>query len=249
MGHRDRMARRCRSVTSQSTDTAFNPASMFGSGEKGYVFDASALPTATDAHIMSMLDSSGLGNHATQAMDVMRATKRVSGGIHSAEFDGAMSIYSLPTDILSGSTKLSLIMSVKLAAYPQGSTTEAGPPFGALGAEAGGGDVYWTNSHLYQGPGSDSRYDCGIMAENLAAWHLEEFRSAANDFELLINSVSRFTDVTNTVGIGANPTIGAGAGGLWHFKGHISRAIIINRNPVGAELTNARTWVAEGAGL
>ena len=86
----------------------FSPASLFAGGTDGAWFDPSDLSTlfqdsagttpvtASGQPVGKMLDKSGNGNHATQAISAKRPTYMSGSGLHWLAFDGADDVLDVP---------------------------------------------------------------------------------------------------------------------------------------------------------
>lgn len=227
--------------------SAFTPASLFTGGELGGYYDPADLATAVDSAVSSFTDLSGNGNHATQATGAAQPIRRLTGSVYSIEFDGNDHL-ELPTGLLTGWTSGTAVFAAKLDADPPATGGVSGPVLGDIGSAADSNHYPFTDGIVYEDFLSTAR-KATVDPGNMAAWHVTDFRSEANNWRAAFNGTEFFTTATNTVGVGTAPLIGRSAAAGVNFDGHVGRIIIINRILTASELTDARSWVAEGAGV
>jgi len=111
--------------------SAFNPASLFSSGEEGAWYDPSDLSTlfqnsdgttavAVGDPVGYIEDESGNGNHAIQATSDRRPVLRQAGSLYYLEFDGANSCLATSAIDFSGGDQMSLFAGTR----KEGSTNQ-----------------------------------------------------------------------------------------------------------------------------
>jgi len=227
--------------------SAFTPASLFTGGEAGGYYDPAEL-SGVDSGVSSFTDLSGNGNHATQATGANQPILRLNGSVYSLEFDGADDRMDFPTGLLTGWTAGTAVFAAKLDTDPPGLGGQTGPVLGDFGSAADSNHYPYTDGVVYEDFLSTVRKTCGDPG-NMAAWHVTDFRSEANNWRAAFNGTEFHTTGTNTVGVSSAPLIGHSVAVSAFLDGHVGRIIIINRVLTASELTNARNWVAEGAGV
>lgn len=226
----------------------FNPASLFAGGGLGFVFDPSPANTgvAVDAAVAQINDTSGNGNHATQATAGSRPLLRQSGSLYYIELDGTDDFMTLPTALLTGWSEGTGIFATKRPVDPP--PVSYGPVLGDFGSDALANHYPFQDGNVYEDFLSTARKSCGDPGD-CAAWHVGDFRSGANNFKASYNGTDYFSTATNTVGVGSAPLLGKESQTAAIYIGFIGRVIVINRVLTGADLANARTWVGAGSGI
>lgn len=66
----------------------------------------------------------------------------------------------------------------------------------------------YSGNVIYNGFGSTGRKNCGVTTQVLTTYHTLNIFSAASDWEMLIDGVSEFSTVSNTVSFSATPWLG-----------------------------------------
>jgi hypothetical protein len=243
--------------------SVFTPASLFSGGGLGAYYDPNDLTTmyqtgtraapgaaaAVGSPVGLLLDKSGNNNDATQTTAGMRPTLRQSGSLYYLEFSAASTQHLiLPTALLTGWTSGTGIFAAKLNVDPSASGNASGAPLGDCGSDVSTDNYPWTSGLVYSGFLSSARKDA-LAADpgNMAAWHVGDFRSAANNWKASFNGTDYMTTATNTVGVGTAPMIARS--GPAYLDGFIGRIIVKNSVLTGTDLSQARTWVGAGSGL
>lgn len=104
----------------------FTPLSLFSAGEQGVWYDpsdistvwqdsAGTVPGAVGQPVGKLIDKSGRGNHATQAVAASRPILRQSGALYYLEFDGVDDCLVTGTVASGSSDKVSVFAGVRTA--------------------------------------------------------------------------------------------------------------------------------------
>jgi hypothetical protein len=178
--------------------------------------------TTSGGKVTAWADQSGSGHGAT---DPGNANNRLVVGATQnsiATLSGdATDFMNLPTMV--GLTAATMFCVAKKNNDPPGAASSAGPVFST---GTSGTNTQWpfTDGVIYDGNGSNTRKTVGNPTPSLASYFVASIRSAANDYEFLLNGTSLVQLAVNTVAFSATPTIMSS--GTSHFNGLVGEIII-----------------------
>lgn len=259
------------SVEVFTTTGAFTPADLFASGEEGVWYQPSPSTCFTDTGgttaasvgdpVARINDSSGNGNHATQATLASRPILRqTGGGLYYLEFDGADDNLDFPElNIVDGQSvffgfepnaEITNATSASYVLLP--ATTDVSDLRGILGFGTTTGTL--TNERIaWITVSSGNVFGSGYTSANIsAAPHVFSlnFGNAVSSTTLKIDGASvTLSDCTTG---GFNATLSAqryarlGAGSL---TGNLYSLIIRGATTAGTDLTDTESYVADKSGV
>lgn len=242
---------------------AFDPASLFGSGEAGGAWAMTAANlrqlsggTGTVANgdpVGYVLDLSGNGKHLTQAVSGQRPLYAVSGGVTYIDFDGVDDILSTASLTMSTTDQTTLIIawapvSVTGAIQPISARTWSGP--GSWSVYAG---IFGANRLDFQ-LNSGAQFITGVSGATRVVHSMTMDRAAgtvAAQIVLQENGI-RVGTPTGVLSSGSNADyifdVGS-ANGFLVSGMEVSAILLINRVLTAQELLDAETWAAGFAGV
>lgn len=249
---------------SAAAPPAFDPASLFGSGEAGGAWAMTAanlfqLSTGSTAVVNGdpvgyVADLSGNGKHLLQATSGKRPTYVESGGVAYLDFDGIDDAMASSSLTMSSSSALTLVI-----AWAPVSVTGTVVPLEARGYNAAGtwsiyAGVFGANTLAFQTE-SGSSIISGVTGSTRVVHSACINRSAATvaeEIALKVNGVASGSAGGSAV-TGANADyildVGARSGSSFYSGMEVSALLLINRLLTSEELANAEAWAAGYAGV
>jgi hypothetical protein len=249
---------------------AFNPNSLFGGTDFGYVFDTTdstklftasgctGTPSFTGA-IGCLQDQSGKGNNFTQSTGANQPTwQNVSGGMvkfdaSNDELKGASGLYGKGSMTIVMAIQDTLADSNSAKQYWSEDSSGGGNPIYSAGTRFSGSSGFVLN---YQRDNSST-----VNAQSIAvavadgATHVIVIEDTGSQVKVS-KDCGAFTTVSYTRGTLTVNQGRLGAGGFGTFGGYIGRSIFIGRILTGAtvatagsELNSAYNWVAAAHGV
>lgn len=246
----------------------FTPLQLFANGEQGAWYDPSDLSTlyrdaagttpvtADGDPVGLMLDKSGNGNHASQALSVSRPRYRTDGTLHWLEFDG---VYDF---LRSSNVDFSTISAVSLfAAIKKNSDSSTGTILNHKNNQY--------NAFTLLAPGGSPPSDTGyqISAAGNAALQKTDFSEPAPDKSVISASVDLLAPAIiirrNSVHRGSNSnsfgggtftdsplyigtTLTTGAGTIRFFKGDIYGIVVVEND---VDMLSTENYLAQKSGV
>lgn len=249
----------------------FSPSALFASSEPGVWYDPSDLSTlfqdsagatpvtAAGQPVGLMLDKSGRGNHATQAIAAARPTYQTAGGLHWLAFDGVDDFMITPT-ITPGTDKAQVFAGVRKLSDAAGMIAES-----SIDANINSGTFFLVPGTVLTGGGPNyafgSHGTSGNIAPESAATYaapisnvLTGLGDISGDLATLRINGAQAAQLTTDQGIGnflAYPLyIGARAGTGRFFNGNIyGFTVRFGANLTAAQIAQAETYMAGKTGF
>lgn len=204
-------------------------------------FKADAITDKNSADTLSQWnDSSGAGNHATQATGANQPTYLAGArnGRAVVRFRDP-TVMGLP-NVLTGLTAGTLLVVLKAHADAFGAMARFGSPDDAF--------YPWSNGQIYDNFGTTVRKDSIVPGVSLQQWNIVSVVSAASDYRYYINNVNKRTTATNTVGWHTSPVFGQAGG--FYLRADVAEIMVYsgalsdgNRNALEVYLKNKWTTV------
>lgn len=226
---------------------AFNPASFFGGGEKGVIYDPSDLTslfqdsagttpvTASADPVGKMNDLSGNNFHATQATGGSRPSYQVASGKKSVRVLAGGFNLGVPT-ISAAAADWTLVVGIKLIAV--------GTYQCVLDAQTGrlifyAVDSTATSASYYDGGYKVASWTPGTTAHTLTyALTSGAGKIRADGADILTGQAYTQRAISGVTALGTNIVGGDG------LNGDIYGLILINRVLTAGEIANAEAWMA-----
>ena len=229
---------------------AFDPATLFASGEQGAWYDPSDLstmftdtdgttPAAVGDPVARINDKSGRGNHATQATAAARPILRqTAGGLYYLEFDGVDDCL-LPGDMGFSAQNGFFIGYSGVISGTSGRILNRGT----------GGDT-WLVDNRWRGLFTDPSLDASGAGFDLAVMHVGEYSQRDGVADLTRNGVTGVS--ASAVGkdvLFNNMRLMSRGDGAASLDGKIVGLIIVGGGLSGSERAQVRQWMADRAGV
>lgn len=228
---------------------AFNPASLFASGEVGAVYDFSNLstlfeertaggttPSSVNGVIGTVRDLSGLGNHWVAVSDAARPLLKLSGGVYYADADG---IDDRMTATIAMTLPVTRLSCIRQATWSTGERILYGGVANSfLGQNNSTPQIAIFNATWGAVNGNASVGAFAVVAEQFGT-------SGTTGASLQVNN----TTATTHTGTYSNHTMISTSDGASPGDIDYAAVIIINRALTAEELTNCKAWLAQRGGV
>lgn len=193
---------------------------------------ADALSLADGDAVSSWTDSSGEGNHATQATSSKQPSYRlgVLNNYPVVRFDGTADMLEFP-DFASAFTEGEFFVVMKGVNNTAGDFNSTPWIFGT----AVGEDHYcYADGNIYTDWGSTTRRNIGNPVPLFNEWRLVNVVSKAGEWTMRIDGEVFYTTAVNTVGFTSTPRIGGGSD-TFFWPGDLAEILVYNRVLSAAE--------------
>lgn len=213
--------------------------------------EADALSLSNNDPISSWTDISGNARHGTNT-GTNRPLYRTNqiNGLPAVEFLEVSDTWLDLPNFASGFTVAEIFIVIKINADPPTIVSESIYQTGlwSLGSDATDNSTHYpfTDGVIYDDFGSTIRKVVGNPTPSLAAWRLYNVRSAANDWEALLDGTSLFSTTTNTVGFNTSPKLGKDVGGVntYYLDGFVALVAMYSRALNSSERTALKSCIA-----
>jgi hypothetical protein len=177
--------------------------------------------------ITSIADLSGNANHGTPGANKATLVTGVTGSLPAMRWGSATSRpYTLPTNCMSGVTAASIYLALNITNDPSFLGDQGGLMDWST-QDGNSSHFPFTDSVVYDGFGSLTRFTTGNPTLSLAAWRRIIIKAEASGYQMWIDGTSHFS---NTTACGSNwiatPQVGQSKGATIRFVGDLLEMIV-----------------------
>lgn len=212
------------------------------------LLDPDEFGLVADDPIATAVDTSGNSGDFTQATSGKRPALRGGASLLNGhlvvEHDGSNDTFDGPD--LSGLTNGHAFIVVKIDTDPPAAGGFTG--LWTFGTNLDNTHFPYTDGNIYDGFATTVRKTVGNPGPSLTSWRIYEVRSAAGDWEALLDGISLFSTATNTVGFRAAPKLGSDGGEGVFLDGRWAYFAIFPALTSG-EAAAMRSWLQARFGL